>query len=192
MCPNSCEATGQLTLYPTGGDKYGISDKQPRSGNDGDVGAQNLGATAASERGLAATSAGPSRTGPSLVRRCRVSARRVTVRSHGRWVGWLSVGVCWLSARGATAESHGRPDTKAAILRSQSRPAAAPNAAPTAVAAAGARRWHPTGPRPQPQSPPRLSAGAADCARLRHRRRRNRQGTPAACRARHRHQVHPM
>ncbi len=187
MCPNSCEATGQLTLYPTGGDNYGISDKQPRSGNDGDVGAQNLGAATASERGMAATSAGPSRTGPSPVRRCRVSARRVTVRSHGRWVGWLSVGVCWVSVCGATAHVHCRqiPRQQAPVALAAARLRVAP------TASAGSRRWHPTGPRPQPQSPPRLSAGAAGCARSRHRRRRNRQGTTAACRARPRRRVRP-
>lgn len=187
MCPNSCEATGQLTLYPTGGDNYGISDKQPRSGNDGDVGAQDLGAAAASERGLAAASAGPSCTGPSPVRRFRVSARRVTVGSHGRWVGWLSVGVCWLSACGATAQVHGRqiPRQQApvALAAVQSR------VAPTT--AAGARRWHPTSPRPQPQSPPRLSAGAAGCARSAHPRRRNHRETAAACRARYRRRARP-
>lgn len=164
MCPNSCEATGQLTLYPTGGDNYGISDKQPRSGNDGDVGAQNLGAATASERGMAATSAGPSRTGPSPVRRCWVSACGVTAHVHCRQIPRQQAPVALAAAR----------------LR----------VAPTA--SAGVRRWHSTSPLLQPQSPPRLSAGVADCARLRHRRRRNRQGTPAACRARHRHQVHPM
>ena len=97
MCPNSCEATGQLTLYPTGGDNYGISDKQPRSGNDGDVGAQNLGAATASERGMAATPACPS---------CADSApdwhRRIPACGVTGWSHWCQGCVVWRGSRRGT------------------------------------------------------------------------------------------